>query len=259
VHPTLLAIVLAASPAAGDGGPDPPTTSPRPVYRLDARADGTIMAVSALTIGIPALLASRIIDERCPCDRGGVNGFDRSAIRNHDDTLAVLSTVTVGLAVASPLALDWALLGRGDALTSDALVFAEVLLVNGALTQLVKYSVQRPLPRTYAGDPRFLRDPRGYRSFYSGHTSTAAAALTAAAFTARQRYGEHVWPWLVDAAVASSVALERVAAGRHFPTDVIVGAAAGAAVGVAVPWLHRRSPALFLVPRPGGIDLAGRY
>jgi membrane-associated phospholipid phosphatase len=259
VRPTLLAIVLAAGPAAGAGGTDPPASSPRILYRLDARVDGTIMAVSALSIGIPALFASRIIHERCPCDRDAVNGFDRGAIGNHDDTMDVLSTVTVGLAIAVPPALDWAVLGRGDALTSDALVFAEALLVNGALTQIVKYSVQRPLPRTYAGDPRFLHDPRGYRSFYSGHTSTAAAALTAAAFTARQRYGEHVWPWLVDAAVTSSVALERVAAGRHFPTDVIVGAAAGAAVGVAVPWLHRRSPALLLVPRPGGIGLAGRY
>jgi membrane-associated phospholipid phosphatase len=255
----MLAILLAARPAAGDGGPGPPATSPRTIYRLDARVDGTILAVSALTIVTPALLASRLIHERCPCDPDAVNGLDRRAIGNHDDTMDVTSSVTVGLAIALPPALDWALLGRGDALTSDALVFAEVLLVNGALTQMVKYSVQRPLPRTYAGDPRLLHDPRGYRSFYSGHTSTAVAALTAAAFTARQRYGEHVWPWLVDAAVGSSVALERVAAGRHFPTDVIAGAAAGAAVGLAVPWLHRRSPALLLVPSPGGIGLAGRY
>jgi membrane-associated phospholipid phosphatase len=257
VHPALLALVLSAGPApAGAVGAPPP---PRTVYRLDARVDGTLVVASGLAIGLPALLASRIVDERCPCDRDAVNALDRGAIGNHDDTTATASTVTVGLAVAVPLALDWALLGPGDALAADVVVFAEALLVNGALTQLAKYSVQRPTPRTYAGDPALLRSPRGYRSFYSGHTSTAAAALTAAAFTARQRYGERGWPWLVAAAVVSSVAVERVAAGRHFPTDVVAGAAAGTAIGLGVPWLHLRSPALQLVPRPGGLGLAARF
>jgi membrane-associated phospholipid phosphatase len=38
------------------------------------------------------------------------------------------------------------------------------------------------------------------------------------------------------------VAAERVAAGRHFYTDVAVGALAGAVVGTLVPLAHRRAP-----------------
>jgi membrane-associated phospholipid phosphatase len=258
VHPALLALVLATDPSGGDADAAPPARS-RTVYRLDARVDGTVVVASGLAILLPALLSSRLVDERCPCDREAVNAWDRGAIGNHDDTMATASTVTAGLAVAVPLALDWALLGAGDALAADVVVFAETLLVNGALTQLVKYSVQRPTPRTYAGDPEALRSPRGYLAFYSGHTSLTAAALTAAAFTARQRYGEHGWPWLVAAAVVASVAVERVAAGRHFPTDVVSGAAAGAAIGLAIPWLHLRSPSLRVVPSPGGVAVAARF
>ncbi len=246
----LAALLLTSPPAAGPTGA---------VYRVDARLDGPVMAASALTIAVPALLASRLIRERCPCDPASVDAFDRGAIGNHDDFADAVSTVTVGLALAVPPALDWWALGRGEALVGDLVVFGEVVLVNGALVQVVKYSVQRPLPRTYAGDPHLVHSPGGYRSFYSGHTSTAVAALTAAAYTVRRRYGEPVWPWLVVAGVGASVGLERVAAGRHFPSDVIVGAAAGAAVGLAIPWLHARAPSLALLPAPGGLALAGRF
>jgi membrane-associated phospholipid phosphatase len=52
--------------------------------------------------------------------------------------------------------------------------------------------------------------------------------------------------------------LLRVLAGKHFPTDVIVGAVAGSAVGLTVPFLHRRrevSVGLF----PGGLALLGSF
>jgi len=40
--------------------------------------------------------------------------------------------------------------------------------------------------------------------------------------------------------ITGSVAVERVASGHHFPTDVTVAAVAGTAVGLTVPWLHFR-------------------
>ncbi len=247
----LLAPLLAAAPA-DPGGVEP-------LYQVDARVDVPVVAASALTIAVPALLASRLIHPTCPCDPASVNAFDRGAIGNHSDAADAVSTVTVGLTLVVPPVLDAWALGRGDALTADLVVFGEVVLVNGALVQIVKYSVQRPLPRTYAGDPGLVGSPGGYRSFYSGHTSTAVAALTAAAYTLRRRYGERIWPWLVVAGVGASVGLERVAAGRHFPTDVIAGAAAGAAVGLAVPWLHARAPSLAVLPMRGGLAISGQF
>jgi membrane-associated phospholipid phosphatase len=52
------------------------------------------------------------------------------------------------------------------------------------------------------------------------------------------------WPWLVTGLVGGSVAAERVLAGRHFVSDVLVGAATGAAIGILVPYLHARAPAV---------------
>jgi membrane-associated phospholipid phosphatase len=46
----------------------------------------------------------------------------------------------------------------------------------------------------------------------------------------------------------------RVAAGRHFPTDVLVGALAGSAIGMVIPWAHaRRTPVtVALAPHADG-------
>jgi membrane-associated phospholipid phosphatase len=121
--------------------------------------------------------------------------------------------------------------------------------------------VQRPLPVTYEGDPKYLGAQAGYRSFYSGHTTTVAAAFTVSAWTLRWRYGELVWPWIVDGVATVSVGVERVLAGRHFPTDVITGAAVGFGVGTGIPWLHRGGgePGVSLAPAPGGLVLSGRF
>ncbi len=169
------------------------------------------------------------------------------------------SDVTAILAIVAPPLLDLADVGAGQAFYTDAAVFAETLLVNGALVEIAKYAVQRPLPRTYAGDPTLVSQPGGYRSFYSGHASTTFAALAASSMTLRLRYGERYWPWVVTGLVGTSVAVERVAAGRHFPTDVMVGAAVGMAVGVVVPWLHAIGPGLTVSAVGRGLGVAGRF
>jgi membrane-associated phospholipid phosphatase len=51
-----------------------------------------------------------------------------------------------------------------------------------------------------------------------------------------------------------------MAADKHWLTDVLTGAATGTAVGLAVPWLHRKRPggrALRLSIVPGGLAVAG--
>jgi membrane-associated phospholipid phosphatase len=93
--------------------------------------------------------------------------------------------------------------------------------------------------------------------------------MSAASFTIRRRYGERVWPWIATFVVAGSVAVERVASGHHFPTDVAAAAVMGTAVGITVPWLHTRSrnagvsfalaPTAVGVAASPGLGLAGRF
>jgi membrane-associated phospholipid phosphatase len=223
------------------------------VYHVKPKLDVPVMLAGAAALIIPYAYADRLITPRCPCDPRGVNAFDRPAIGNHSAIAKSLSDVTVATVLVAPLAIDMLALGRSRPWLDDAVVFGQTLVVNGALVTAAKFIVQRPLPRTYAGDPNMMAKPEGYRSFYSGHTSLVFAGLAATAMTIRLRYGEKTWPWVIMGVLGSSVAVERVADGRHFPSDVIVGALMGTAVGVAVPLLHRKG---FVAPAPGGLALS---
>ncbi|WP_242345558.1 phosphatase PAP2 family protein [Anaeromyxobacter terrae] len=247
--------VATPSSAAAEGG------TPREVFHVDPVVDGAIIAGAALGNLVPWLLEDQLIDMRCPCDRGEVNRLDRWAIGLHNDAAAHVSDATVYLAMLGPPLADWAVLGRNRALFEDVTVFAETLAVNGALNALAKYTTQRPIPRAYEGEPAYLKQPGSYRAFWSGHTSTTVAALTDAAWTMRLRYGERRWPWLVAGIAGASVAVERVWGGHHFPSDVVVGFAAGAAVGTAVPLLHARrgTGSLTLAPLGRGLALTGAF
>lgn len=260
----LATVGLIARVQAEEPGGHPPTS--RSVYRIDLAWDIPVSAVAAAGILVPYALTDSIIHPSCPCDASSVPSFDRWAIGHSSATADTVSTVTAGLAIAAPLVLDLADVGASTEFLEDTAVLAETLLVNGALTSAAKYTVQRPIPLVYSpAAPSVVSSPADYRSFYSGHTSTTFAALTAMSMTWTLRHGGTWWPWVVTVAVGTSVGLERIAAGRHFPTDVLVGAAAGTVVGLAVPWLHSRARigpgTVQLAPVNGGAMLAwgGRF
>jgi membrane-associated phospholipid phosphatase len=172
-----------------------------------------------------------------------VNSFDRGVIGNSSTSADIISDVTLGLAIVVPPIADWIALRRLRPWLEDAVVFAETLSVNGAFVTLAKFTVQRPIPRVYS-DPALASDPGNYRSFYSGHTSFAVSALSAASVTMNLRYGLTWQPWVVTALVGASVAAERIWAGNHFYTDVLMGAGAGLVVGAGVPLLHMHTHGL---------------
>lgn len=226
------------------------------MYRVRAEIDLPLSIAAGLGIVLPYALSRQLIDPRCPCDAREVNTFDRRAIGNENVPAGIVSDVMVGLALAVPPALDLLDQGWKRPLYEDLLVFAETLAINGALVTAAKYIAQRPLPRTYDGESGLLDKPGGYRSFYSGHTSLVFAALSATSMTIRLRYGERYWPWLGTLLIGTSVAIERVADGRHFPTDVILGAVVGTVIGIGVPWLHDNG--LYAAPVASGAMVGWR-
>ncbi|HEY6100096.1 MAG TPA: phosphatase PAP2 family protein [Anaeromyxobacter sp.] len=268
--PLALAAVLGALPPAlapeppGGGPPAPEPRAVAPpardalrVYEVRLAVDVPVTLGAAALAALPYRFSSSLIAPRCPCDRREVPRLERFAVGLHSGAADVASDVVVVLAVGAPLARDALRLGLGPALGEDAEILAETLAVNSALVVLAKYAAQRPLPRTYAGDPELVASPRGYRSFYSGHTSTAVSALAAAAWTEHLRDGPSVWPWLVAAGAGAGVGVLRVAAGRHFPSDVAMGALAGFGVGTVVPLLHARR--LSVLPAPGGLAIGAPF
>ena len=142
----VLVLAVAAPPQAIQAGP-------RSVYHVEPALDASVIVAGALAIAIPYAFASDLIHPRCRCDPAAVNALDRHVIGNHNKFLDDVSDVTAGIVLVAPLVLDAVDVGASHALLEDATVFAETLAVNGALVTAAKYTVQRPLPRTYAGDP----------------------------------------------------------------------------------------------------------
>ena len=113
--------------------------------------------------------------------------------------------------------------GRFRSATYD---FAQAMIVNGAYTSILKYSVQRTRP-----------DASNSLSFPSGHTSTAFSLAT----VANQHYG---WKVGVPAyLLASGVGLSRIEKDKHYLSDVLAGATLGIIVGRTVSRLDGERPA----------------
>jgi membrane-associated phospholipid phosphatase len=153
--------------------------------------------------------------------------------------------------VAAPMALSaWdAYRGSGTesggwkVFLTEAAVYSEAMLFSSSLNLLVRSTQVHPRPLLYGSDAPQEQLDKGEASgsFYSGHANGAFAAATYLAYTYPLRHPEFKhggWLWGGSLAVAATVAGLRVAAGKHFPSDVVVGAAAGSFFGWAFPRMH---------------------
>jgi membrane-associated phospholipid phosphatase len=145
--------------------------------------------------------AASALDGRCgPCGRTGA---------------------TVGGAAIVPFVGMAFVAGRlapsGSTFRSASYDAAQALIVNGAWTGLLKYSLQRTRP-----------DGSDSLSLPSGHTSTAFALAT----VAERHYG---WKAGLPAyALAAGIGLSRMESSKHYLSDVIAGATIGTIVGRTV-------------------------
>jgi len=184
-------------------------------------------------------------------------GIDRIAVTQtidpHAATYSDVGLYTgIGLAVVDTLST--ALRGRWEAGLTDFVMYAESLSLTLAIDDLVKIAVRRPRPIDYrAGNAGNTTNTDLALSFFSGHEAVLSSLTATATYIAFIHSPDSPRPWLTlagGALLTGFVGYERVRAGAHFPTDVIMGALAGASVGVLVPHLHRRGT------RPVWVDFA---
>ncbi len=153
--------------------------------------------------------------------------------------------------------------GGGGALT-HGVIFAESLTVSVTLTDLIKSASRRPRP--YTRGPGFeWEEADDQMSFPSGHTSTSGALSFSLAHqivrTQELTVGGKVAAYGLATAYTATTGVLRVAAAKHYPSDVVVGGLLGASVGIVVPELHRASGLRVSAtagPVGRGVALSGR-
>jgi membrane-associated phospholipid phosphatase len=209
--------------------------------------------VSITSIGAAAWVATEVFERDLVLSRCrwcGVGSVD-AGIRNHlvwrDTTTAdrisdVTAFVLTPLAVLGLDSLAASHDGSVGDVPEDVLVTAEATVLAEDVTQLTKLLVGRerpfvhPLPTEHESG---TDDPSNNNvSFFSGHTSEVFALATASGTVSEMR-GYRYAPliWSAGGALAMTTAYLRIAADRHWFTDVVAGAIVGAGFGFATPYL----------------------
>lgn len=221
-------------------------------YDLQAGRELAITGTGATFWGVGLTLDTRrpplTTDEIARLDPLDVNGLDRSATTRWSPGADTASDILAYTSMVAPAALLLTDHGSREPWTLT-LMYAETLLLNSGMVFFLKSLVSRTRPYVYNDDPRIPREEKctrfARRSFPSGHTANAFTAATFLSMVHQRLHpgsSANAWVWAGSLTVASATGVLRYMAGKHFPTDILVGAAVGTLTGWLVPELHEVNP-----------------
>ncbi len=256
---TVLLAAAAPCAAADDARPTVPAepfTHDESPYALRLDVDIATLVLGGVLWGGTSLIGATTQPPFCggtntpPCNASAVNAFDRLAI-GHSSQAARTAADIFSFVPIAYLGLDMLDVGvrHWKTYLTDLWVVAEALVWNGAVQDIVRRAVGRPRPFLYTAGvyPSERDSPDAGYSFYSGHTSFAFALAVSCSYTFTLRHPRSKWRYVIWPALLAVASIEpvlRVYSGDHFPTDVIVGAVAGSAMGLFFPAIHRRLKSL---------------
>lgn len=254
--------LVAPAPATSEVPAVPaPLTLDTPRLAVDLATAGIVTGVEVGLIGLSVVFKDQLVAPDCRwCDPPQLDRWARDGLKWGDTQAASTASDVMQLLIpagaAATLWIQAAPHGQRE-VAEDLLVLTESASTAVLLTQGAKYAVARLRPDAWARGT--VESPDDKLSFWSGHTSFAFSAAAAATQIARLR-GRPGWKWLGLASfgAAALTGWLRVAADRHWLTDVVTGAAVGTAAGLVVPLLayqpaDGRRPAVLLAPAPGGL------
>lgn len=196
----------------------------RPVM---STAQAFSFAGAGILLGTSMILDANAGPPSCaPCDPATLPWFDRWAVGVPNRTVSRTSDVLI-LGLAGTTMWDtW----RTDGGDRRAVITLEGVAWTMALTEIAKIIIGRERPVMYTDQAvDAATSVTNQRSMWSGHTSTAFA-LAAGYWVNNPDRG--VGPKLVAVLSAAGVGALRVAAAKHFPSDVVVGAVVGTATAL---------------------------
>ena len=217
------------------------------IFALDPLTDGLLLGAGVLLTGGELLLydvmeINRRKYEEKSYSKSDVNAFDRKLIRPYSKIHGDASDFLIMASLVTPVALLST--DKNDWFTNGVMYLETILIANG-LKETLKVAINRPRPYIYSGSDDLpesdLNDGGWAKSFPSGHTTLAFASATFLTYTFCRYFRNSPWRIPVSIgsyALAAGVAVLRVSSGKHFLSDVLVGAAIGSAVGFLVPFFH---------------------
>jgi membrane-associated phospholipid phosphatase len=268
----LIACLVAQGVRAGDEAvaPAAPAEPPRLTkLSYDWTVDGiTTGALAASTIAL-ILLNNQLAPLQCKwCEPGTIDGnLSKSIAWANPHTADTLSNV---MQFAVPVGVMGFGLIQAYRFDDPAAGWSSVLLITQAtslamlVNTVVKYSVARSRPYVWQGNPDLYSSATDQNvSFFGGHTTFVFAVVVSGStlFFMQDMPGA---PYVLGVGLAAAVFTSylRMAADKHYLTDVLVGAGVGSLIGWAVPYLFHRPgktgapQAGDLLPAPGGIAIA---
>jgi membrane-associated phospholipid phosphatase len=268
--PLLVVAGLAGTARAQDPvASEVPAPKPRPHHRplhITVTAVGGAMYVTS-----EAFLKKQLAPEECHwCDPPHLdvtfrdwahwNNIDDANTASNVTGFILAPTATIGLVMLASSGAP----GRGMRIVDDTLPIVESAVIAGLINQGTKFLVGRQRPFVHYGvDPSRLGETDDNVSFYSGHATLGFSLAVSAGMVAHQR-GYKLEPviWATGITLATTTAYLRMAADKHYLTDVMAGAATGTAIGIAVPLLFHGETLgdnMMIAATPNSLSIAGAF
>lgn len=232
-----------------------------PRMQVNFPVDLTISGVGAAIWLTTEFLKGKIAPSTCHwCEPPAGDLAVKNALRWSNTKPADITSYVTGFALAPMAALGLdaiAVHARGGSFLEwgeDATVIVESIIVAANINQLVKFTVGRERPFVHdlaPADKPLTKSPGDNNlSFYSGHTMLGfVSAVSAGTVASLKGYRAAPWIWGTGLTLAAATGYLRIAADKHYFTDVLTGAIMGSAAGFLVPWLHR--------PKTGNAQITG--
>lgn len=255
----VLATLLAAAPARADHWYEG-ERGRRRLLHIGVTAGLGLAYLTEVTVLKDTLTAS----ECRWCNPGNIdNSFHRALVWSDPskaDTYSSIDAYIVAPLVGATLLYFSDKDASWGRLIDDTLPVAEAIAVSQFVVAGIKFATARTRPYEYYGSEDYGHTLETRLSFPSGHASFGFAMTTGAAMVCHWRhYWTEPYVWTSGIALSLSVEYLRIAADKHWMTDVVVGGLIGAGAGVAIPTLLRQKNAITITPIPNGAAVVGQF
>jgi membrane-associated phospholipid phosphatase len=216
-------------------------------YNLETGREAILLGgglgLGVLSLHLGTNIESLNFNELQNLSRKNVNAFDRGATYNWSEDASIISDYLLNFMIISPVALLTSDKVRND-FGTFSIMYLENLFLSFAVVHSSKILTKRNRPYLYNSNvPLKYKTNRTSRlSFFSGHSTHAFSSAVFLSSVYAEYYPDSKWKtyiWGISLLSASLTGYFRYSSGDHFPTDIIVGAVVGSAIGYLIPLIHK--------------------